>query len=498
MTPSKRFLLITMLCVPLLCGLGMSRCDVGGLSAEDFEPVSLNGFDPDDNQADKNSYAYSMEYFMADDAEEGHIYVGTGNNIFNLVLYYIQTLVAGGEITDAPVFPPEIRRYRPDLGPMEWETVLDYRDVEEDGEWQTLGFRFMIAMQAADEEDGPVDSTYLYAATQGVESALWRTKSGDYGDWEKVFAIGELGASIRWIEPHNGRIYAAVAYDSFGATPPPGQIWVSDDGIDFEPFMTDGFGNPNNRGVQALISWNGWLYAGTMNDTTGFEIWKLEGPESDEMVQVVANGGSSAHNENAGMPIAFKEHLYFGTQLYAGGINFNSGNAFQGCDIVRLDADDNWETIVGPDSLSGYESGFNHFTNVYLWWMEEHDGWLYAGTHDAGTTLSILIDNIDLVIEFFQNAGNKQAMDRILAFLDELWTLDDLYDMTHAGADIFKTCDGVHWFKVTTDGLGDHNNYGWRTMVSTPDNYFYIGSANPFNGLEIWRAGEGPEEEPVK
>ncbi|UCC99700.1 MAG: hypothetical protein JSW66_07405 [Phycisphaerales bacterium] len=56
----------------------------------------------------------------------------------------------------------------------------------------------------------------------------------------------------------------------------------------------------------------------------------------------------------------------------------------------------------------------------------------------------------------------------------------------HAGSDLYKTFDGIHWYPVTLDGLGDVGKYGYLTMVSVTDE-LYIGTANPFDGLEIWR-----------
>ena len=58
--------------------------------------------------------------------------------------------------------------------------------------------------------------------------------------------------------------------------------------------------------------------------------------------------------------------------------------------------------------------------------------------------------------------------------------------LTHAGGDLYKSPDGVHWTPVFTQGLGDPYNYGVRTMVSVGDDLF-LGMANPFDGLEIWR-----------
>lgn len=483
-----------------VCLFGLTFPQCGGLNRCDFEKVSVNGFDAADNAVDSNHYAYSMEYFKADDASEGHVYVGTGNNIANLVLYYITVLAEGGDLLDAPIRPPEIRRYRPDLGPTEWETVFDYHDVETDPDFRTIGFRFMTTLQLPDDEKQGATSTYLYAATQGEETVLWRSKTGNYGEWEEVFRIATPGNSIRWLTQHDGRVYAAVAYDSFGETPPPGEVWASDDGVNFVPVMQDGFGNADNRGIQAVISYNGWVYAGAKNDITGFEVWKFRPTNNEpaetaeyEFVKVVEHGGPSAHNENAGMPIVFQNKLYIGTQLYVGGVNPTSGNAFQGCDIIRINEDDSWDTIVGPNSLSGYESGFNHFTNAYLWWMEEHDGWLYAGTFDQGGVLAALIYNIEDVVAFFQEAQKLDAETvlGVMRAVNRVVDQDDYERLTHAGGDIFKTRNGVDWYPVTMDGMGNRKNYGWRTMKSSPDGHLYIGSANPTDGLEIWR-GKSP------
>jgi hypothetical protein len=168
--------------------------------------------------------------------------------------------------------------------------------------------------------------------------------------------------------------------------------------------------------------------------------------------------------------------------MFIGGVNPESGRAFKGFDIIRIHPDDSWETVVGPDSLSGYDSGFNHFTNAYNWWMEEHDGWLYASSLDNSTLLADGLRNLDTVIEFFQDA--QGALKRRPKPLDRA---------LHAGADIFKTCDGVNWAPVTLGGLGDPANYGFRTMESVGDTLF-LGTANPFDGLEIWAAQSKPSQ----
>ncbi|HRI87353.1 MAG TPA: hypothetical protein PLJ47_07100 [Candidatus Hydrogenedentes bacterium] len=465
----------------------LPQCNPGGLDAQDFVLLSENGFDASDHDDDNNEYAWSMRYFRPDGDKSGTVYVGTGNNISGIFTYYAEANLSGGETDNPPVLPPEIRRHRPDLGEDVWEKVLDYRDIDDD--LKTYGFRSMIVYDAESETQKGALTSYLYAGSQGVDgSTLWRSSTGDAGTWESVFTSGPNSASMRALAVHDGKLYVGFAFDALAMeNPPAAEIWVSENGVGFEPVMQDGFGDPNNRAVEFLMPFDGWLFAGTKNDVDGYEVWKLDGPgDQDEPVQVVDNGGPDSRNESAGTAFVFKEKLYVGSLIFYG-YNRIQNNGFKGCDIIRIDTDDSWETVVGPRSVSGYNSGFNYFTNAYCWQFEEHDGWLYTGTFDQATLLAGLLDNLPAIIALLQEQNQKAALGEFLDF-------DDWMRLMEGGGDIFKTQDGENWFRITSDGLGNRGNYGWRTMESTPDGHLYLGSANPTNGLEIWRTVEPLEE----
>ena len=59
-----------------------------------------------------------------------------------------------------------------------------------------------------------------------------------------------------------------------------------------------------------------------------------------------------------------------------------------------------------------------------------------------------------------------------------------------ADSDLYKTQDGVTWHRVTLDGFGDVRNCGFRTMESVGAD-LYIGTTNPFDGLEAWLGRSG-------
>lgn len=468
-------LLCATIALPLLCASTLGDCR---LCRDGFEKVSINGFDLWDNAVDLNDYPWSMAYFLPDGQDTGYVYVGTGNGIDDMIYYFLDLK----SIPGATGRPPEIRRHRPDIGLLTWERVFDYRDVEAGPRYSSTGFRNMAVYRSA--TDGV---NYLYASTFGDKPCVWRTATGEPGTWDLVWAAASQG-SIRWMAPHNGLLYIAIANDivvSFS----PGQIWATD-GKEIWPVMQDGFGNPDNLAVMSLISYNGWLYAGTANSAGGYEIWKLEGPgdAGRTPMRVVANGGTDSKNQIACSPCVFNNDLYWGTMIPA-------GFRFRGCEIIRIHPDDAWEVIVGPNSLSGYEGGFGNRFNAYTWWLEEHEGQLYAGTFDTTSILQFAVDHPGLVKEIFSSIPSiiergKPLIDEYLGRKSDtgakrLPTL--LSELISAGGDLYKSADGVHWSPVFTDGLGNPYNYGVRTMVSVGET-LYLGMTNPFEGLEIWRS----------
>jgi hypothetical protein len=105
--------------------------------------------------------------------------------------------------------------------------------------------------------------------------------------------------------------------------------------------------------------------------------------------------------------------------------------------------------------------------------MAVHDGWLYAGTYDQVSPVFNVLENLDkLITAFFWPPSARRA--NLIEWI------------FNAGADMYKTRNGMDWYPVTINGFGDVGNYGIRTMVSVEDE-FYLGMTNPFDGLEIWR-----------
>jgi len=441
-----------------------------------FTAISEAGFELADNAADRNDYPWEMTYFKPDDREAGQIYVGTGNAVMDGIMGRIF-----GWPTDSFWRPPEIRRYQPDEGPQSWERVLDWRDVETGPPWQTTGVRALLPYRVPS-----TGQTYLYAGTFGVQPSLWRSRTGDPGTWELVWSNPTEG-SIRSLAIHNDVLYIAVTHEYLDPQVP-GEIYATD-GQTVWPVMTDGFGKPDNDGVFYLASFNGWLYAGTINRNQGYEVWKLAGPDGQASpVQIVANGGTSGAQQAVGEMRVFKDCLYVTSIIF---LNLNYGSfspLLRAADMVRIDDQDRVEVVVGPESVGGTPSGFGYLHNAYLWCLEEHRGKLYCGTWNAASFVPVtdrywariqatLNERVGLPL-FFGPSPFSGLLES--GYFDQ-WT--------NNGARLYASDDGVHWDEVFKDGLGNPRNFGVRNMVSVGDT-LYLGLANIDDGLQVWTVAE--------
>ena len=76
------------------------------------------------------------------------------------------------------------------------------------------------------------------------------------------------------------------------------------------------------------------------------------------------------------------------------------------------------------------------------------------------------------------------------AFSETISLLADLYpylfnDNNPSGFDLFVSEDGEAFSPYMVSGFGDATNYGGRVLLSTSRG-FYITTANPFNGCQVW------------
>lgn len=168
--------------------------------------------------------------------------------------------------------------------------------------------------------------------------------------------------------------------------------------------------------------------------------------------------------------------------------------------------------------LSGYPSGFGNLTNAYCWQIQAQGNELYLGTFSWSVMIppflpllpdilkNLLFNNFNSFSEAVvssvkylsrtETGFSQMSIEKLLELLANF--INKLGQKT-MGFDLWKTCDGVHWIPVSLNGLGNPYNYGARMLFLSSDGNLYLGTANPFQGCEVWlKPGEMLERKLVR
>jgi hypothetical protein len=228
-----------------------------------------------------------------------------------------------------------------------------------------------------------------------------------------------------------------------------------------------------------MIAFNGFLYAGTLNPTNGYEIWKTraDGEPPYRWTKIISRGAyRGPQNEAAVSMCAFGDALYIGSGIQNGGYDLTHDVGPASAELMRIYPDDSWDLLVGEPRLtphgfkrplSGFGPGFDNIANGYFWRMAEFNGVLYLGTF-----------NWSVLLHYVKPLQSGDRGERLAHWMG----IDNLVRFG-GGFDLFRSQDGVHWSPVTTSGFGNPYNFGARTLLGTPHGLF-VGTANPF-GPEV-------------
>jgi hypothetical protein len=463
-----------------------------------FEKITpINGFDSTNpDNAKQNNYAWSMEE-MGD-----YIYVGTGRNI---VYSVFQSGVLPG-LQVPPVFVPqnvdmnaEIWRYKKD-GSSGWEMV--YKAPEELG---IFGFRFMIRYTT------PRNETALYAGCYTSQPSIIIVKSADGVNWTPLQS-GIEGTSTRAMIVYRGTLCMGVLGNpSSGET----LLYASNDPEREGWALVNTQGDPDRNprgGIVTMASFNGHLYVAT-SPVGGFEVWRTEGaePRTNGWKLVVDKGAGDGLNEIPLSMGVFGNHIYVGTAITIAIASVDPARRFvppKPFDLIRINAEDKWEVIVGGEpvlptepvtgrrNIGKYPSGFGDISNGYCWQLKQFGNRFYLGTWDWSDLLppilsSLATVNRELPLSIItgmenpaqiMNTGKEYNLEPLLALLKE--SLGDFF--TAMGFDLYVSDDGVNWFTVSVNGFDNPYNYGLRNILGSTDGNLYFGTANPFQGCEVW------------
>ncbi len=495
-----------------------SRC------CPEFTMISDGGFDDP-----QNNYAWSMAEF------KGDIYIGTGRNVPYMVSLAMKRQgVFPANMTLSflthPAGSPPPAIYNPNETPPSPEDVILWsNDMRaeiwryHEGTWtqvhkastfvnpldgytypEGVGYRIMTPFTDTNGTEA------LYAGVGFGFGRVLVIRSTDGITWAPVNTAGIPSRDTRAMATHNGKLYVGTGDGIYASSCPSTSTDTWEKVADFQ--------------VASLKSFNGYLYAGTGNpggpsETDGFEVWRssIASPEGpDDWVRVVSGGAGDAWNVLAASMQDYRGDLFVGSM----NLPFGTGTeGLKGFDIIRVDTEDSWDLIVGNyhpkiptdprgPPLSGWPSGYANPFNLYAWSLEKYDGNLYLGTFDIfsfARYISEVPGGGDMLLDALSSrSGNDtgstlQQNGTLGAFLTGLGEINqttygdgenivpfiEFLAWNFGGADLWTSPDGVLWIPVELNGFDDPNNYGFRTMLTTPDGIM-IGTANPFNGCQVW------------
>jgi len=239
----------------------------------------------------------------------------------------------------------------------------------------------------------------------------------------------------------------------------------------------DGFGNIDNYGITSLSSFNGYLYAGTGNDSgTGAQLWRSADGQSWTVVS--NNGLGDTDNGDILDSIEFNGMFYVGV-----------GNEVAGGRVYRSSNGTAWTQVAFP--------GFDP-TNVGIFQFAVFNGYIYAGTYtgEAGEAPPFGVeiwrsstgnsgDWTQVVSNGFDNDVGTNRIVALYVYNGYLYAGTDDW----SGTEVWRSNNGTDWDQVNLDGFGD--TFNWSVSLEFFKGYLYAGTYNYFTsdnpGCELWR-----------
>ncbi len=475
------------------------------MKANEFIKITpTNGFDEKDpNNARQNNYAWSMAEFG------DYIYVGTGRNIVYLPMSATGLRVP--ELTpDKMDNLAEVWRIKKNKNNAKWEKV--FKSTPDDA---IFGFRIMATYTDRRGRTGLV----LGCTTLNGKSLILVTFDGK--NYKKLKADMPDGSNSRCMKEYRGKLYCGINSE------------IVESGNSLLLVMSnfdEGFVNlpiPSGKNmpkgdIMSFAVLDDYLYIGTILPN-GCGVWKSNDPFCQKWQLVLDKGAGEGLNEWGMTLETYDNHVYLGTGILIAVTSVDPDKEvipFKGFDLIRIDKDDQWEVLLGSEPILPNDpetgtrkkavgpSGFGSMFNAYCWQIKAYKGKLYIGTWDCfGLLRDILfnvlqqtylmdIKDIDIktlteseeIISTFESLTNmKVKRDSynwtkwITAVLTSL-----VYYPENTGFDFYYSNDGINFKPISKNGFDNPNNYGLRNLLVSSDDQLYIGTANPYEGCEVW------------
>ena len=337
--------------------------------------------------------------------------------------------------------------------------------------WDGFGNPNNLAIDALEVFKGQ-----LYAeATNYVEGAtIWRQDAST--NWTQVTtpgfdsAYGVNNPIVFDMFPFQGQLYAGTG--NWDTILNGGQIWRSADRTNWSLVAADGLGNPTNLGFTTFTSFQGMIYAATLNREEGAELWRSSTGDPGSWQLVASEGfeGGFAYFIITSLT-SFKGQLYATVEATAG----------TGAQV--------WRSSNGTDWTLVADNGFGDTNNFQTGASVVYRGQLYVTTRNdvTGAQLWRSSDGVtwqQVVGDGFGDVNNIK-IESITTYAGMLYaaTANPV-----TGIEIWRSTDGVNWTQVNADGFGEGGITGtfWSNATIVFQGSYLIGTGGPFGGV-IWQ-----------
>jgi hypothetical protein len=219
---------------------------------------------------------------------------------------------------------------------------------------------------------------------------IWRSATGNAGDWTKVVDTGfgdPTNGEIFRFAVFKSQIYAStVSYTGAHGT----EIWRSATGDlgDWTKVVDNGLGDASNSIAITMEIFNGSLYAGTYSvdpvtyRPTGCEVWRSATGAAGDWTRVVTNGFGDVNCSAVYSLSAFGDSLYAGTSIYDPDTHTSPGGLVWRCTAASgCDEESDWSQVN--------TNGFGQPQNTDITSLRVMLGQLYAVTRNNITGLEV-------------------------------------------------------------------------------------------------------------
>jgi len=323
----------------------------------------------------------------------------------------------------------------------------------------------------------------LYAATANWVNGASLFRSADGKTWTRITNSGDSinGATNAILDMivfgNPAKLYISSGWTGGGK---PGRIWRSSNGTTWEAVVSDGFGYPDNANIDAMVEFNGNLYAGASKDEDegGLSIYRSSTGDSGTWSPVVTGGNGDQNN------VLIDQFIVFNGSLYAVGKNKTLG-AF----VWKASADGNTWTRVN-------NLGFGTPLQQEAITAAVFNNALYVGTYNNSNAFAYIGPaqvwrstdgtNWENVVVSGFGDNNNLAIWSMFVYAEELYAITG---NNVTGSELWKTADGDNWVQANPDGFGNFTtNWTLRNGGHAEfQNSLYIALGNGVLGGQVWQ-----------